>query len=153
LDGKLVSGSLSAPEGSEQDGSLPFFTYTERFYEQFPYYLSIGMTPDQYWNGDPALVKYYRKADELKLERKNQELWLQGMYIYEAICDASPLLHSFAKKGTKPHPYSEKPYPITNKQHNDEAVVKEKAVADKGKKFMEAFMKANNSRFKGNVQQ
>ena len=101
MDGKLVSGSLSAPEGSEHEGSLPFSTYTERFYEQFPYYLSIGMTPDQYWDGDPALVKYYRKADELKWERKNQELWLQGMYFYEAICDASPVLHAFAKKGTK----------------------------------------------------
>ena len=152
MDGKLVSGSLSAPEGSEQDGSLPFFTYTERFYEQFPYYLSIGMTSDQYWDGDPALVKYYRKADELKWERKNQELWLQGMYFYEAICDASPVLHAFAKKGTKPLPYASKPYPISEKQRNDAAEAKEKAVADKGKKFMEAFMKANNSRFEENAQ-
>ena len=147
----MVSGSLSAHEGGERDRSLPFFTYTEKFYEQFPYYLAIGMTPDQYWNGDPMLVKYYRKADEIRLERENQRLWLQGMYFYEAVCDASPVLHAFARKGTKPHPYSEKPYAITDKQRERDSVEKEKAVASKGKKFMEAFMKANNSKYAGNA--
>ena len=153
MDGKLVSGSLSATMvGSERDSSLPLVTYTERFHEQFPYYLSIGMTPHQYWNGDPELARAYRKADEIRTERKNQELWLQGMYVYEAICDASPILHDFAKKGTKPHPYVDKPYPITAKQQkrNEEDV--EKAKFEKGKKLMEAFMKANNSRFKGDAQ-
>ena len=152
MDGKLVSGSLSAPEGSERDSSLPSITYTERFYEQFPYYLAIGMTPEQYWDGDPAWAKYYRQADELKLERLNQQLWLQGMYVYEAICDASPILRAFAKKGTKPHPFTEKPYPLTAKQRINDAADKEKAVAEKGKRMMEAFMKLNNSKF-GNVAQ
>ncbi len=153
MDGKLVSGSLSAPEGSERDSSLPFFTYTERFNEQFPYYLAIGMTPEQYWEGDPALAKYYRQADTMRLERRNQELWLQGMYIYEAICDASPILRPFAKKGTRPQPYPDKPYPITDKQRKQDSVVKEKAVYDKGKKFMEAFMKLNNSKYGENAPQ
>lgn len=153
MDGKLVSGSLSATmEGSERDSSLPIFTYTERFREQFPYYLSIGMTPEQYWDGDPEWARAFRKADEMRMERKNQELWLQGMYFYEAICDASPILHDFAKRGTKPHPYVEKPYPISEKQHKRDEVDKEKAKFDKGKKLMEAFMKANNNRFKGDAQ-
>lgn len=153
MDGKLVSGSLSALEGSERKSSLPFITYTERFNEQFPYYLSIGMSPEQYWDGDPELAKYYRRADEIKLERQNQTLWLQGMYFYEAICDASPILQSFAKKGTKPHPYVDKPYPLNNKQRKEDVVNKEKAVAEKGKKFMEAYMKLNNSKFKENAPQ
>ena len=153
MDGKLVSGSLSATmEGSERDSSLPFVTYTERFHEQFPFYLSIGMTPDQYWNGDPDWARPFRRADEMRTERKNQELWLQGMYFYEAICDASPILHDFAKKGTKPYPYVDKPYPITEKQHKRNEIDKEKAKFEKGKKLMEAFMKANNSRFKGDAQ-
>ena len=147
MDGKLVSGSLSALEGGERESSPPSFTYTERFYEQFPYYLAIGMSPEQYWEGDPALTKYYRKADEIKRDRMNQEKWLQGMYIYEAICDASPILHAFAKKGTKPHPYSDKPYALTEKQREHNAEVKEKEVSDKGKKFMEAFMKLNNAKY------
>lgn len=144
----MVSGSPFAHEGSERNSSLPIFTYTERFYEHFPYYLAIGMTPEQYWEGDPALVKYYRKADEIRKERINQEKWLQGMYIYEAICDASPILRSFSKKGTKPHPYAEKPYALTSKQQEQEVLRKEKEVSDKGKRIMEAFMKLNNSKFK-----
>jgi hypothetical protein len=32
------------------------------------------MTPEQYWDGDPALAKYYRKADEIKRKRQNTDL-------------------------------------------------------------------------------
>jgi hypothetical protein len=96
--------------GSELVNSAPHLTYTEQFNNHFPFYLSIGMTYDQYWNEDCELPKYYRQAHELKTTRKNQELWLQGMYIYEALCDVSPVLHAFAKKGTKPQPYTERPY-------------------------------------------
>lgn len=105
------------------------------------------MTYEQYWDGTPSLAKYYRKADEMRRERANHEMWLQGMYVYEAICDASPILHAFAKKGTKPHPYAEKPYSLTQKEAERNKVVKEKEVFNKGKKFMEMFMEANNKKF------
>ena len=76
--------------------------------------MSIGMTYDEFWNQDVKLVEVYRKAAELKDSRKNQELWLQGMYIYEALCDASPLFRFSMKKGAvKPEPYAKEPYPIT----------------------------------------
>lgn len=78
----------------------------------FPYYLTAGMTERQYWDGDCTLVRAFRKADKLRLERRNQELWIQGMYIYEAFGNVSPLLHAFAKKGTKALPYRAEPYPI-----------------------------------------
>lgn len=75
--------------------------------------MSIGMSYDEFWNQDVALVRVYRKADELKQRRQNQIAWLQGMYIYQALCDVAPIFHAFAKKGTKPIPYVEEPYPIT----------------------------------------
>lgn len=84
-----------------------------------PYYLSIGMTYEQYWYGDVWMVEAFREADRLKQKRKNQELWLQGMYIYEALCDASPLLHAFAKKGTKAVPYREAPYDLFQDQKQE----------------------------------
>jgi hypothetical protein len=152
LDSELVSGSLSATEGSGQSGSLPLLTYTEKFYELFPYYLSIGMTPEQYWESDCTLVKYYRKAEELRNEKRNQELWLQGMYIYEAICDVSPILHAFAKKGTKPTPYAAKPYPLTNKQIKRDEEEKQRKLAEKGKRFMEAMAASINKKFEGKTQ-
>jgi hypothetical protein len=105
------------------------------------------MTPEQYWDGDPLLAKYYRKADELKRQRRNQELWLQGMYIYEALCDVAPIFHAFAKKGTKPTPYTDRPYSLTNKEREDEKKLREKRERDKARRYMEAKMAALNKRF------
>ena len=145
----MVSNSQSATgEGGQKSSALPF-TYTEKFYELFPYYLAIGMTYDQYWNDNPLLVKSYRKAAELRKEQRNEELWLQGMYIYEALCDVSPVLNANAKKGTKPHPYSEKPYAITESQRKYEEEEHARKVAEKGRRFMEAVMLSNNKRFEG----
>ena len=152
MDSELVSSSLSATGGSELNSSAPSITYTEKFYELFPYYLAIGMTYEQYWEGDCTLAKYYRKADEIKKERRNEELWLQGMYIYEALCDVSPVLHAFAKKGTKPQPYSEKPYVITEAQQKRAEEERARKIAEKGKRLMEALMASTNKRFGGETQ-
>ena len=75
--------------------------------------MSIGMTYDEFWNQDVALVRVYSKAQEIRDRRENQAMWLQGMYIYEALCDVAPIIHAFAKKGTKPMPYPKEPYPIS----------------------------------------
>ncbi len=74
------------------------------------------MTFDQYWNENCELTKFYRKAHEIKNHRKNQEMWLQGMYIYDALCKVSPVLHAFAKNGTKPNEYPKEPYPLTQQE-------------------------------------
>ena len=93
------------------------------------------------------LCKYYREAEEIRNEKKNQELWLQGMYIYEALADISPVLHAFAKKGTKPQPYTETPYAITKKQVEKQKREKERLVFEKGKRFMEALQQQTNQKF------
>ena len=149
----MVSGSLSADVGSGRNAHSSFRTYTEQFYEVFPYYLSIGMTYDQFWNDDPSLAHYYRQADEIRVERKNQEVWLQGLYVYEAICDVAPILQAMAKKGTKARPYPEQPYAITERQRRREAEEKERRVAMKGKRMMEMFMKMSNKDSGGASQQ
>ena len=140
---------VTSSESVEGDGqSVPRSnSYTATFYEVFPFYLSIGMTPEQYWDGDPQLAKYYRKADELKRQRTNQALWLQGMYIYEALCDVAPIFHAFAKKGTKPTPYTDHPYSITSKEREDEKKLQEKRERDKARRYMEAQMARLNKRF------
>lgn len=148
----MVSDSLSndksVDEGSERENrSASPFPYTEIFNDKFPYYLSIGMTEEQYWDRDSCLVKYYRQAEELRRERVNQELWLQGMYFYDALARISPILHAFAKKGTKAQPYVEEAYPINKKKMEDVKVKKEKAKSEKGVRYMQAYMVKNNQRF------
>jgi hypothetical protein len=110
------------------------------------------MTPEQYWDGDGMLAKYYRKAEEIRNDKRNQELWLQGMYIYEALCDVSPILHAYAKKGTKPTPYSSKPYPLNNKHSEREEEEKQRRLTEKGKRFMEAMAISINKKFEGKTQ-
>ena len=142
----MVTSSESA-EGS--GSSAPFSnSYTSTFYEVFPYYLSIGMTYEQYWDGDPILPKYYRQADELRQKRKNQELWLQGMYFYEALCDVAPVLQAFAKKGTKPAPYPDHPYSLTTKEREAELERQQQREREKARRYMEGQMAKLNERFK-----
>ena len=105
------------------------------------------MTPEQYWDGDPSLPKYYRKAYELQRRRKNEYLWLQGMYIYEALCDVSPLMNAFAKKGTKAHPYADHPYSITQEERKEEKQRQEQRDREKAKQYMLGKMASLNKLF------
>ena len=97
------------------------------------------MSYDEFWNQDVALVRVYRKAQEIRDRRQNQTLWLQGLYIYNALCDVAPIFHAFAKKGTKPTPYVEEPYPITATE------IKERKARDLRKK--EELLKAEFAAF------
>ena len=144
----MVSDLLSSFGGSGgASTAAPLKTYTEKFNELFPYYLSIGMSEDQYWDRDCQLVVAYRKAEEVRTSRKNQEMWLQGAYVYEALCRVSPIFHAFAKKGTKPAPYITEPFAITEKQAEYKQEEKAKQTFDKGKAMLEGFMTQHNKKF------
>ena len=84
------------------------------FEENCPFFLAIGMSYEQYWEQDPTIAKYYLKAYKIQEEKIEWLLWKLGVYGYEALCDVSPVLHAFAKKGTKPLPFTDKPLFIKN---------------------------------------
>lgn len=112
-----------------ENGEKQLVSLTQVFNEQFPYYLVMGMSSEEFWHGRFDLVIGYRKAYELKKEIKDNELWLQGLYFYEALLDASPILQAFAKKGTKPRPYPSKPYGVgkaKEKEKEEKDVEKER---------------------------
>lgn len=117
MGNELVSGSDSLDDGGRHKSSPT--SYIECFYEHFPYYLAMGMTYDQFWNDDPCLCRYYRKAHEIKRKMRNEELWLQGMYIYEVLCDVNPIFQAFPQKGAKPTPYSTEPYALTDEEQEE----------------------------------
>lgn len=124
--------------GSELVSPASHFSYTELFEEHFPYYLSIGMSYEQYWDGDSWLPKYYREAYKLQVKRNNEQAWLIGRYVYDAVCAVSPLLHAFAKQGTQAHPYLEKPYPSSMEEAREREIQKLKDAADGFRAFVEA---------------
>lgn len=88
------------------------------------------MTYEQFWKDDPTIAKYYYKAYIMKEKRKVEidewHMWKQGVYIYEALCDVSPVLHAFSKKGTKPLPYPEQPYGWEDRETTREKTQEEK---------------------------
>lgn len=103
----MGSNRLISKEKSEQvEGT----SLTKLFEELCPIFMSYGMSYDEYWHSSPYRAKFYLEAHKLKIKQKDEEMWMQGMYIYEALCDVSPILHAFSKKGTKPLPYSNRPY-------------------------------------------
>lgn len=105
------------------------------------------MTYEQFWEQDCELVKHYRKAAQIKQDVKNQDAWLQGLYFYEALVDVAPILHAYAKKGTKPTPYRKEPFDLNMRQDKKRVREIEQKNDDKAKAFMEAFSLSINKKF------
>lgn len=120
-------------------------TETEIFEEAFPFYLAIGMSYAEYWEGDPSLTRYYRKAYLIKQEQFNHNAWLQGMYIYDAV---SSVVYNALKKKTDPkRNYTEKPYDFNiNKEKTEAEKAKEVEIEqEKAAVWMENFVQLNKS--------
>lgn len=89
------------------------------------------MSYEQFWEDDLEIAKYYLEAYLLRTKREVEvqewHMWKQGVYVYEALCDVSPILHAFSKKGTKPLPYPTKPYGLgEDKKKTEKELEKEK---------------------------
>lgn len=100
----------------------------QMFMSVFPYYLSIGCSSDEFWNGAPWIAKSYRDADVFRQERKNYDAWLQGLYIYYGVKSA---VDTFAwgfggKKGARPEGYPERQIAITEREKQAEYELKRK---------------------------
>ena len=123
-------------------------TYSEIFEECFPYYLAIGMSYAEYWEGDVKLAQYYRKAYHIKQEEFNNNAWLQGMYVYDAISTA---LHNALRGMGKTKPpakdYAKQPYDLFKKNKTEQEKAKEVEIEqEKAAAWMENFVRMNSSK-------
>lgn len=146
---ELLGDSYSQNNNGVGNAKKPTPTYTEIFYQCLPHYLAMGMSADEFWNCDPRMYKAYREKDRIQMEKQNELLWLQGMYVYQAILLSAPRLNSIQPK--EPLPYPEKPIDLglskpkeDGHEMTDEEIKKTKAYA-----MMIDLMKATNKRFKG----
>lgn len=122
---------------------------TKLFEHECPYYMSYGMSFDEYWYGEPYLAKFYREAYKLKMRYDDVFMWKQGMYIYEALCDVSPILHAFSKKGAKPLQYRSQPM---SEELREDRTEKEKEIEIKNEQlkaqiFFERWARATKKHF------
>lgn len=75
------------------------------------------MSYEQYWDASPYIAVSYRKAYKLKRQVDNENAWLAGLYVYDAV--AIGLANAFSKRGAKKHEYLERPidiFPLTEKE-------------------------------------
>ena len=72
------------------------------------------MTYDQFWFGDPWMARDYAQYHLLKRRQKNEELWLEGIYIANAF--QTVLGNAFSKQK---HKYLEKPLDIFEKTESE----------------------------------
>ena len=91
------------------------------------------MTFKQFWIDEPKLASAYRKADEIRRRRMNEELWLNGMYTADAL--AATVGNMFTK-GNK-NKYPSEPRPITRNELEER---KEREQREKVEKIKATFM-------------
>jgi len=84
------------------------------------------MTYDQFGVDDPALCRAYRRAEEIRKRRINEELWLNGIYTAEAL--ASTVGNMFSKSKYK---YPSEPKPITMSEIEERKEREHKAKMEK----------------------
>lgn len=122
---------------------------TKLFEKACPIYMSFGMSYHDFWYGPAFMTTFYKDAHKLRLRQQDENNWMLGMYVYEAILDCTPVLHAFSKKGTKPLPYAEKPYLMGKLQEKTEAE-KEQEIENERLKFkiqMDNWFRATKKQF------
>lgn len=120
---------------SEERPKVESTSLTKLFEKACPIYMSFGMSYHDFWYGPAFMTTFYKDAHKLRLRQQDENNWMLGMYVYEAILDCSPILHAFSKKGTKPLPYAEKPYLMDKFETKTEAE-KEQEIENERLKFM-----------------
>lgn len=142
MGSELVDDSPTPKEGGENAPS----SFTQIFYEHLPHYLAIGMSADEFWLKDVYLAKAYRQADEIRKDRENEKLWLQGAYIYDALQRVAPLLQL---GGGKSEEYVSEPYPRTEAQRKEAEERRNKLAQEQTMARLKAWQKNVNESRKG----
>ena len=109
-----------------------------------PEYMAMGMSYEQFWDGDTSAHKMYRIAKKKRLSEQNQIAWLQGMYFYVALVSVAPYVKAFSK--AKPRPYMEEPIDLWEEERKRREENEAKARFERMRAKMEAFAKTHNER-------
>ena len=105
-----------------------------------PYFLHYGMTWDEFWFESIERLPQFWQKHQFDVEARNQELWLQGIYIKEAVDCAMDTKHR-AK-------YPEKPHRITEMTEAEKEAENNRRVEEMRNQLME-IKRRSDARHKG----
>lgn len=111
-------------EEASPEESYPMGTVFEN---QCPYFMSLGMTWEEYWHGDNTLPRAYLKKFEIERDRENISQWRLGQYMMSAI----------AASLSDKNKYPEEPFPLTEEQAREQ---KDRAYRRKMELFKRSLM-------------
>ena len=101
----------------------------------------MGMTYEEYWYGDPLMVRAFYKADRIRQKRMNEEAWLYGAYVYKALRSALSVSEFFRPKNQRPDEYPQQPIELRDSNETETAEEKE-AREDKEALWAKAYMES-----------
>lgn len=78
--------------------------------DYFEYALTIGMSADEYWFGDPHLVYRYEAKYRNQMKLQEQQMWLMGQYVARALECSRLNVNGFIEKASQLVPYPECPH-------------------------------------------
>ena len=142
MDGGL-SDDPTSDEGLVGGNAASPMSLREAFEQACPVYMQYGMTYDEFWHGDVASHRMYRESYKIKQRERNMNAWLQGRYIYDALCAVSPILRAFSK-ASKPGKYPEQPYDIYEEQRKARELEEQRKRYEHIKEKVSAFAEAYN---------
>ncbi len=102
-------------DGEEEPEQTSPTPYGDIFDQVLPNYMAMGMTYEQFWDGEFGTKTAYREAYRIRIEQEqriaDRNNWLMGQYVMSAL-SAVPLLVAGlnVKRGTKLPEYPDKPF-------------------------------------------
>lgn len=99
-----------------------------------------GMSYDEFWYGKPELATAYRKLHRLRTEQTNQQLWLQGLYVQNAVAVA--INNAFSKQKQKYIAEPVRLFPMTEDEKEIKAAETRQKLIAKLNAWKDAFNKS-----------
>lgn len=129
--------------------------YGDIFDQLLPSYIAMGMTYDEYWDGEVGMKTAYREGYGKRIEQEqriaDRNNWMMGQYII-SVLNSVPLLVAGlnVKRGTHLPSYAEQP--IYEKIDMDRKEEDKKRREEEQSKLAMAMFQAAIERFNRNIQ-
>lgn len=126
---------------------------SETFRAVFPHYLAMGMSAEEFWDGESWLAVAYRKAFKIRMDNEkahweeinDRAAWMQGAYMRRALSSVALLVNGFMPKGVHPEDYPEKPY--SEKAREEKNAETKRRKEENAMKLAMAMMQARVAQF------